>query len=300
MRPHAFYLQAGLGLRPPEEETPPLEHEPFGMPDALSRYGLRQMVFDAWRRAGTAPEPASLQTELLARGLLAPGADGRAVLRSIVEEVAPFAEAAIGEGFTGVGEALPFELALVDGTLGNNLLAGTLDQVHGDRLFRAALNPTGRHGGHALRHGLDWLVASTQGLALHELSVEKKGASPRIAVRDPLPPAQARAALEALAALRRHAARFPLYFLPKSGHAWWALAQQDHERALEEAQKVWGGGEGDFGGPGEAQAATRIALRGRDPFLDGDIDARDAFELLSHCIFSALEQGQPFDAETLP
>ena len=158
----------------------------------------------------------------------------------------------------------------------------------------------GRHGGHALRHGLDWLVASTQGLALHEVSVEKKGAPPRIVVRDPLSPPEARAALEALMALRRRAARFPLCFLPKSGHVWWSMAQQDHERALEEAQKTWGGGEGDFGGPGEAQAATRIALRGRDPFLDGDIDARDAFELLSHYIFSALELGQPFDAETLP
>ncbi|WP_368563014.1 exodeoxyribonuclease V subunit gamma [Pseudoxanthomonas sp. UTMC 1351] len=305
MRPHAFYLQAGLGLRLPEEEAPPQEHEPFGMPDALSRYGLRQVVFDAWRRTGEAPELSSLQIELLARGWLAPGADGRAVLRNIVDEVAPFAEMAIEEGFTGTGEALPFELMLGDGGAEKSMLAGTLEQVHGDRLFRAALNPTGRHGGHALRHGLDWLVASTQDLALHELSVEKKGALPRIAVREPLPPSQARAALGALIALRQHAARFPLCFLPKSGHAWWSMAQQDHERALEEAQKVWGGGaEGGFdelrfGGPGEAQAATRIALRGRDPFLDGDIEARDAFELLSHSIFSALEQGQPFDAEAL-
>lgn len=305
MRPHAFYLQTGLGLRLPEQETPPLEHEPFGMPDALSRHGLRQGVFSAWCRAGAAPDLSSLQVELLARGLLAPGADGRAVLRGIVEEVAPFAEMAIEAGFTGNGEALPFELALGDDAAEKSVLAGTLEQVHGDRLFRAALNPTGRHGGHALRHGLDWLVASTQGLTLHELSVEKKGALPRIAVRDPLPPQQARAALAALMALRHRAARFPLYFLPKSGHVWWSMAQQDHQRALDEAQKTWGGGDGGFdelrfGGPGEAQSATRIALRGRDPFLDGDIDARDAFELLSHCIFSALEQGQPFDAETLP
>jgi exodeoxyribonuclease V gamma subunit len=305
MRPHAFYLQAGLGLRLPEEEAPPQEHEPFGMPDALSRHGLRQRVFDAWRRAGAAPGLSSLQLELLARGLLAPGADGRAVLRNIVEEVAPFAEAAIEAGFLGNGEALPFELTWGDGVAEQGTLVGTLEHLHGDRLFRAALNPAGRHGGHALRHGLDWLVASTRGLALHELSVEKKDTPPRIVVRDPLPVQQARAALQALIVLRRRAARFPLYFLPKSSHAWWSTAQQDPERALDEAQKIWGGGEGGFGelrfgGPGEAQAATQIALRGRDPFMDGDIDARDAFELLSHCIFGAVEQGQPFDAEMLP
>ncbi|KAF1719931.1 exodeoxyribonuclease V subunit gamma [Pseudoxanthomonas wuyuanensis] len=300
MRPHAFYLQAGLGLRLPEEESPPQEHEPFGMPDALSRHGLRQLVFDAWRRAGAAPALAPLQAGLLARGLLAPGADGRAVLRGIVEEVAPFADAAVQAGFAGDGDARPLELALPEPAAGQCVLTGTLDRVHGDRMFRAALNPNGRHGGHALRHGLDWLAASTQGLALHELSAERKGAPPRIAVRDPLPPAHARAVLAALLALRRRAMRFPLCFLPKSGHVWWSMAQQDPERALDEAQKTWGGGEGDFGGPGEAQAATRIALRGRDPFLDGDADARDAFELLSHSIFSALEQGQPFDAEALP
>ena len=42
-----------------------------------------------------------------------------------------------------------------------------------------------------------------------------------------------------------------------------------------------------------------MALRGRDPFLDGDADSVDAFELLSHLIFSAVERGEAFDAESL-
>jgi exodeoxyribonuclease V gamma subunit len=295
MRPHELYLQQGLGLRLPEEADALEEHEPFGTPDALSRHGLRQLVFDAWRDAGEAPALQDLQAQLLARGLLAPGADGWAVLQGVIEEVAPFAETALQAGFRGPGESHAFELPLHGGRL-----AGTLEQVHARGLFRAALNPTGRHGGHALRHGLDWLVASAHGWALHELFLERKGAAPRIVVRDPLSPAQARAVLSALLALRRRGLSLPLNFLPKSGHAWWLAAQRDPDDALEQAHKVWGGSEGGFGIPGEARAATLLALRGRDPFLDDDAEARDAFEYLSHCIFSALEQGQPFDAGTLP
>ncbi len=295
MRPHAFYLQDGLGLRLPEEEAPLDEHEPFGTPDALARHRLREIVFDAWREAGVAPDLGGLQARLLARGWLAPGADGSAVLQDIMDEVAPFAELAIAEGFGGAGETMPFGLALEGRTL-----IGHLDRIHPQGVFRAALNPNGRHGGHAVRHGLDRLVASAHGLTLHELSAEKKGAAPRIVAPPPLPPAQALAALSALAALRHRAARAPLRFLPKSGYVFWQLAEENAERALEEAQKTWAGSDGDFGGPGEAQRATGIALRGRDPFIDGDLDSRDAFEHLSYVIFNALERGETFDAGALP
>jgi exodeoxyribonuclease V gamma subunit len=294
MRPHEFYLQQGVGLRLPEEEAALEEHEPFGTPDALTRYGLRQRVFDTWCETGQAPDAQSLQSQLLARGLLAPGADGMAVLQGVIEEVAPFAEAAVQAGFAGASDSVPFELPLREG-----MLMGALDRIHPQGVFRAALNPNGRHGGHALRHGLDWLVASTRGLPLHELSAEKKGAAPRILVRPALPPADAQRALSALQALRRYGMGRPLCFLPKSGYAWWLTAQADPGRALAEAQKVWGGGDDDFGGPGEAQAATLMALRGRDPFLDGDADSLDAFELLSHLIFSAVERGEAFDEEAL-
>ncbi len=300
MRPHEFYLQQGVGLRLPEEEAALEEHEPFGTPDALARYGLRQLVFEAWRESGRAPGLQALQSQLLARGLLSPGADGAAVLQGVMEEVAPFAEEAVQAGFAGSGDSMPFELPLRDG-----MLVGALDRIHpqgmhSQGVFRAVLNPNGRHGGHALRHGLDWLVASMHGLPLHELSVEKKGAAPRVLTRAPLPPTDAQQALSALQALRRHGMGRPLCFLPKSGHAWWLAAQVDPGKALAEAQKVWGGGDDDFGGPGEARAATLMALRGRDPFLDGDADSLDAFELLSHLIFSAVERGEAFDTESLP
>ena len=302
MRPHAYYLQQGLGLRLPEDEAPLEEHEPFGTPDALARHGLRQQVFDAWRAAGAAPDLRTLQALLLARGLLPPGADGGAVLQGVLEEVAPFAEVAVEGGFAGVGETMPFELMLDQQTL-----AGALEEIHAQGVFRAALNPDGRHGGHVLRHGLDWLVASAHGLALHELSVEKKGAPPRIVPRPHLSQANARRVLSALLALHRRALRSPLSFLPKSGYAWWSALPRDVDPteaqlhlAFAAAQQCWTGGDGDFGGPGEAQAATRIALRGRDPFLDGNLDAREAFEHLSHRIFSAVEQGEAFDTQALP
>lgn len=300
MRPHEFYLQQGVGLRLPEEEAALEEHEPFGTPDALARYGLRQRVFDTWCESGQAPELQSLQSQLLARGLLAPGADGMAVLQGAIEEVAPFAEAAVQAGFAGASDSIPFELPLRE-----TMLTGALDRVHPQGVhpkgvFRAVLNPNGRHGGHAVRHGLDWLVASAHGLPLYELSAEKKGATPRILVRASLPPDDARQALSSLQALRGYGMARPLCFLPKSGHAWWLTAQIDPGKALAEAQKVWGGGDDDFGGPGEARAATLMALRGRDPFLDGDADSLDAFELLSHLIFSAVERGEAFDEGSLP
>jgi exodeoxyribonuclease V gamma subunit len=180
-------------------------------------------------------------------------------------------------------------------------LIGALGQVYPHGVFRAALNAGGRHGGHALRHGLDWLVASAMGLPLYELFMEKKDAPPQIKLREPLAStALASQVLSTLLATRQNALQSPLCFLPKSGYAWWKQAQDDAGKALEVAQKAWAGSEGAFGGPGEARAATLIALRGRDPFLDGDLDSRDAFELLSHLLFSALERGENFDAGTLP
>lgn len=298
MRPHALYLQHGLGLRLPEEETPLSEHEPFGDPDPLSRHQLRQRVFDAWRRAGLRSDLDALHAHLLARAMLAPGADGRALLEGVLEEVAPFVAVALRAGFDGAGERRGFEIAL-DG----RPLACTLDDLHPQGLLRVALRPQGRHGGHALRHGLDWLAASLQGIGLHELSADQPDAAPDIHYRPPLPEAAARATLSALLALRERALRSPMPFLPRSGHAWWSAAARDAddapERAIELASKQWCGDDIGYA-HAEAGAATRLALRGRDPFFDEDDDARDAFQWLSQRIFEAVEQGTPFDPQALP
>ena len=293
MRPHALYLQDGLGLRLPEEETSLAEHEPFGDPDPLSRHGLRQCVFNAWRRAGSRPDTAALHAHLLARAMLAPGADGHAVLEGVIAEMAPFAQAALAAGFAAPGARRTFALNLDGGCM-----ACTLDDIHPQGLLRVALRPQGRHGGHALRHGLDWLAASVQGVDLHELYAEKSGDAPNIIYRRALPEARARATLSALLGLRQRGLRSPLCFLPKSGYVWWTEAKNDPERALENALKEWCGGDAGYL-HAEAGAATRIALRGRDPFLNGDIDARDDFEWLSQRIFDAVECGEPFEPETL-
>ncbi|MEO6365494.1 MAG: hypothetical protein ABIO38_05525, partial [Luteimonas sp.] len=284
-----------------EEDAAPDGHEPFGDPAPLARHALRQMVFDAWRSGGARPDPAVLHAHLLARAVLPPGADGRAALDAVLADVAPFAAAAIDAGFGGAGQARRFDID-VEGCR----LTGTLDDVHGDRVFRAALRPQGRHGGHALRHGLDWLVASTQGLPLHELSTPSAKDAPAIMVRPPLAPEQARKTLESLLAARRRAMRAPLPFLPKSAHVWWVEAAKseqagnDTDTAFQAAENAWCGGDSGYT-HAEAGPATAIALRGCDPFLDkgaldGGADAREAFELWAQRLFDALEHGQPFDA----
>jgi len=49
----------------------------------------------------------------------------------------------------------------------------------------------------------------------------------------------------------------------------------------------------------EATPATRVALRGCDPFLDGDADAQARFALLSTAVFEALAGTAPVDAGVL-
>lgn len=299
-RPHAAYLREGLGLRLPEEDAPPEDHEPFGTPGGLARHGLRTAVFEAWRRNGARPDVRTLHARLLAEARLAPGADGLAALDGVLDEIAPFARKALADGFDG--EATTRAL---DVSIGDLRLLGTLDGVHGDRVLRVALSPNGRHGGHALRHGIAWLAASLLGLPICELAAEKKGAAPRIVRREALAEPQARAALASLLALRRQALRIPLPFLPKSGYVWWreaalrAQAKGDTERALDKASQEWCGGDSaDWGAPPEAGNDTGLALRGRDPFVDGDVAARDAFEALAQRVFDAVEHGTAFAPES--
>ena len=56
-------------------------------------------------------------------------------------------------------------------------------------------------------------------------------------------------------------------------------------------------GTGYDGGRAEATPATRVALRGRDPFFDEDEQAQQRFALASIAIFTSLEEATPLDAE---
>jgi len=290
LRPHAVYLQDGLGLRLPEDEPPLPEHEPLGEPDALAQYRLRHAVFDAWLRAGMRPDAFALHARLLARALAAPGADGRATVAATLDDIAPFAALALEAGFGTAGGRVPIAIAC-----GGRELRGALDDVHPSGVLRVVLNAGGLHGNHVVRHGLDWLCASTMGLRLHELAIPDKDEPPVFVVRKPLPPARAEAILASLLALRDAALRAPLPLLPRSGFSYVrTLSEKGPEAALKAARDCWAGSEWQSD-RAEATPATRLALRGCDPFLDGDVDAQARFALLSTALFEALAGTAPIE-----
>lgn len=292
MRPHVVYLQEGLGLRLPEDEPPPAEHEPLGAPDALQLHALREAVFDAWMRANGRPDAHALHARLLARALVAPGADGRAQVAEVLEDIEPFAREALGKGFGDTAGRIAFTHASDRGTL-----RGTLAGVHRQRVLRVVLRPDGLHGGQVVRHGLDALCASLLGLPVHELARPDKESDPAWRVRKPVTPKKAAAALDALFAWQDAAVRAPQVFLPKSGFKYvQCFGDKGADAALKIARDTWTG-TGYDGGRAEATPATRVALRGRDPFFDEDEQAQQRFALASIAIFTALEDATPLDAE---
>jgi exodeoxyribonuclease V gamma subunit len=187
-------------------------------------------------------------------------------------------------------------------------LHGTLDGVHRPGLLRVVLRPDGLHGGHAVRHGLERLCASLLGLHFFELARPEKDAPPAW-IEHKLPTreserkreqARAAATLDALFAWHDAALRTPQVFLPKSGHCFvQVLKAKDADAAITAARNTWMGTQYDGGGRAEATPATRVALRGRDPFYDSDEESLKRFAHLSVALFSALEDGEPLDAGVL-
>jgi exodeoxyribonuclease V gamma subunit len=281
-KPHEAYLRDGLGLRLPEEEAPLAEHEPFGAPEPLARHALRTTAFEAWLRAGTRPDARALHAHLLARALVAPGADGRATVEQVLDDVAAFAQCALGAGFGATSQSHPIEQAA-----GPRVLQGVLPGVQRGGVLRVALRPEGRHGGQALRHGLDWLLASLHGLPLYEIASVDEKSEPALRAHPPLSRDEAIASLQALVALREEALHAPLPFLPRSGFTYFRrLQDKGTEAALEKAGEEWRGGDRQRG---DAGPATLLALRGRDPFFDGDRHQRERFARIATALFGAFE-----------
>ncbi|QSX79130.1 exodeoxyribonuclease V subunit gamma [Agrilutibacter solisilvae] len=295
-KPHVAYLRDGLGLRLPEDEEAPQDHEPLGRPDALHQYQLREATFAAWLRDGRRPDPRRLQQALLARAQLAPGRDGAAIVADLLDELAPFAAAALAGGFGAGARRAP-----LDEPLASQRLRGNLADVHpgaSPRLLRVVLRAKGRHGGHALRHGLDWLAASLLRLPVFELHKDKEDAPPSLRPRVLVEPEAARAALESLVGLHERALSEPLPFLPKSGYAFYA-AERNGKSGLVAAESLWCGksfNPRERARP-ERSIATSMALRGRDPFIDGDAADLARFNRIARAVFAAVEQATPFAPE---
>ena len=294
MRPHAMYLQDGLGLRLPEDEPPLLDHEPLGALDGLADYALRHAVFAAWLQAGARPNARDLHAHLLARAMVAPGADGRATVAAMLDAIAPYATLACTGGFDG-----PVRAINLAEPCGARVLRGVIDDVHAHGELRVVLNRGGVHGGHVVRFGLDHLCASLLDLPLHVLAAPGKDEPPTLTRLPALTRDAAAASLASLVSLRDHALRAPLLFLPKSGWRYVQVARdKDAAAALKVACECWTGG-GWQPGPPEAGAATQVALRGRDPFVDGDARSQQQFAATSQALFAALAGDAPFDLGVL-
>ena len=87
----------------------------------------------------------------------------------------------------------------------------------------------------------------------------------------------------------------PLPFLPKSGYAFYT-AEANGKNGLAAAEALWSGksfNPRERARP-ERSIATQMALRRRDPFLDGDAGSRERFAKIARAVFAAVEHARPF------
>ena len=213
-------------------------------------------------------------------------------MEGVLDDIGPFAQCALGEGFGPASQSRPIEQAA-----GARLLQGTLSGLQRGGVLRVALRPEGRHGGQALRHGLDWLLASLHELPLYEIASVDNKSGPALRTHLPLSRVDAITSLQALVALREEALQSPLPFLPRSGFTYFRrLQDRGHDAALEKAAEQWCGSERQRG---DAGADTLLALRGRDPFIDGDRAQRERFARIAAALFGAFENDAPLRSEEL-
>ncbi len=275
MAPAEQFLRQRLGLRLDGIDDAGEDVEPLLMPGrGLARSEVQAAVFDGVLRGD---DDATLHAALRARGLLPSGPLGRRALAALRNEVTPYARAFAGWR----GDAVPASRRVDPAGLP---LHGTLAGVYPHGLARLRFGTPS--GSAAIRDGLDWLLASADGLALPLVQFHDDpdaGFGPH--VRAPLDPAQAHAVLRHLLALRDAGLCAPLPFAPYSG---WALfTAPTLERGLQDAAKTWRGGERQWAeGDGDA---LRLALRGRDPFADEATQL--AFVDLAFSIFQAVTTG---------
>ena len=272
--PSRHFLTHRLALRLPQLEDALADSEPFDRGDGWLRHRLGQQVFDAMR-ADDADE-ATLQARLLSQALLAPGPAGAEALRSVRGLVSGAARAA-REWAPDAAQGLPWRIALPAGDI-----VGRFAHVHARGLLQ--FRPGKAHGRVVLDLGLDWLLWSALGETRPVLRLLAGDPPHEIA---PIPQAQARERLADLAALADQAAQHALPFLPKSGWVWFQHATSDSpEKAEPAARAQWSGGSG-FPGEGE-DPWVKLALRGQDPFVDGNPGALQHFDELSDRVFRGL------------
>ena len=275
--PAREFLSARIGLRLTERSERLAEAEPFDRQDGLHKYLLAERVFAAAIAGQDAPR-ARLLRRLLAEGLIAPGAAGHEEVLQLLEALAPSVSAWRSWG-DDVAQAMPYALQL-----GARALTGRLFPVHqsGLRQFSASRD----HGKARLGLGVDALIWSALGQS-RPIQRLVFGQEPQCIA--PLPEADARAQLLQLLDVASASRRAPLPFMPKAAFAY--AQDPSAPSAWSAARQQWI----SRGGFGEGEDAwVRLALRGVDPFLDGDAASVQAFQQLAVRVFRNLP------AEALP
>jgi exodeoxyribonuclease V gamma subunit len=276
--PAGQFLRQRLGLRLPEVEAVGEDIEPLQAPGrGLQRSLLQRAVFDALL-AGH--DTDAMQRLLRARGLLPSGPSGRRALADIADEVAPYARAFAHWRGAAQPTSLPLEVE-IDGLR----LHGRVGDAWPQGIARVRFGtPDGRS---SIRHGLEWLLASAAGVELSFLEFhEDKNSGIDAYPRPPLSRETAIEALRRLLALRAEGLRRPLPFAPYS--AWELFDADTVERGVRKAANRWRGSERSWA-EGEGDA-LRLALRGRDPFVDPA--ALQQFADLAHVIFGIVTRGE--------
>jgi exodeoxyribonuclease V gamma subunit len=279
--PTEQFLRQRLGLRLPELDAVGEDIEPLQAPGrGLERMALQRAVFDGLLDGRDA---AAMQPALRARGLLPSGPLGARALAQVIHEVTPYAQAFAQ--WRGDGE--PSSLA-VDVDIDGVGLHGRLGDVWPQGIARLRFGKP--NGTSSIRHGLEWLLASAAGVELPFVELHDDGVVGIDAhVRKPLPREAAIDALRALLTLRREGLQQPLPFATYSG---WALFEKrdDPVAGMKSAAGKWRGNGNGGWAEGDSDA-LRLALRGRDPFVDAS--AMREFGRIAGMVFGAVTTGEP-------
>ncbi|MGN7727126.1 exodeoxyribonuclease V subunit gamma [Luteimonas sp. 22616] len=278
MAPAEQFLRQRLGLRLAELDATGEDVEPLQAPGrGLERSQLQRAVFDALLAGGNAD---AMHPALRARGLLPSGPLGRRALAEVLGEVRPYAQHFAQWRGEAQPQSLPLEVE-IDGVR----LHGRIKDTWPQGIARLRFGE--RNGPSAIRHGLDWLLAAAAGVEMplvefHDDPDHGVGAYPRPALqRD-----TAIEALRGLLTLRAYGLRRPLPFAPYSG--WELFKAPDPQRGARAAANRWRGSARTWAeGDGEA---LRLALRGRDPFVDAE--SLQDFADTTFAIYGAVVEGQ--------
>ncbi|CTP85392.1 exodeoxyribonuclease V subunit gamma [Xanthomonas translucens pv. poae] len=280
--PAGQFLRHRLGMRLPDPAGEDSDLEPLLAPGSgLDQYGLQQQVLEAVLSDNT----DGLYARLRARALLPSGPLGRRLLDERLRQLRPYAQA-----FAQWRGDAPAQSQRLQVRIDGIELHGRLPGWYANGVGRVQVGALG--GRAAIRHGLEWLLLRAAGERADYVRFfeddDSLGPHPmRGDAAEPLPQAQAQAALADLLRLYRHGLQAPLAFAPYSGWTYHQAARNDDlDKAIKDAAAQW---QASFGWSEADTPELRLVHRGRDPFADAQRFAE--FATTSHTLYSLLERG---------